>query len=141
MEVDTTPPQQVTDPTLVTSNISDINVTESITENDTGNITEQITENSTNNEVNPSPDVKESKPEHKIPSDYDTRMLWMKGVLENGFSYEHEVTKRAKQAQKQLLDDKQRYYTNNNSEDISMFEECLERNNRENYTDIYFFFN
>jgi len=142
MEVDTTPPQQITNPTLVTNDITNTSIsTENIKENEIENVTEQITEKEIKNEGNQNPEVKETKPEHKIPSDYDTRMLWMKDILENGFSYEHEITKREKEAQKQLLEDKQRYYTENNSEDISIFEECLERNNRENYNKLKNFLN
>jgi len=135
MEVDTTPPQPVTDTTVT----NDISITNEATEN----ITEDITENGNNKETkeNGNSKVKETKSEHKIPNDYDNRMLWMKGVLENGFSYEHEITKKEKQAQENLLNEKKRYYTENNPEEISIFEECLERNNRENYNKLKKFLN
>jgi len=135
MEVDTTPPQPVADPTLATNDVLDNDAT-------TTNVTENVTENENNtdtNKPNENPEVKEPKPEHKIPSDYDNRMLWMKDVLEKGFSYEHEIAMKEKQAQENLLKDKERFYTENNPEEVSIFEECLERNNRENYN-VYFIF-
>jgi len=138
MEVDTTPPQQGTNSTLVSNDIMNTN---GIIDNITENVTENIIEQSSNDENTKNPEVKETKPEHKIPSDYDNRMLWMKGVLENGFSYEHEIAKKEKQVQENILNDKQRYYTDNNPEEISIFEECLERNNRENYNKLKKFLN
>jgi len=142
MEVDTTPPQPIVDTTSTTNDTQNIDSTTGVTENTIENTTENTTENTNTavndnandtNKTNGSSEVKEPKPEHKLPSDYDTRMLWMKEVLENGFSYEHEMTKKEKQAQDNLINEKQRYYTENNPEEISIFEECLERNNRENY--------
>ncbi|ORX45970.1 hypothetical protein BCR36DRAFT_332447 [Piromyces finnis] len=142
MEVDTTPPQPVVDTTLNLNDTTLVSNTDSVVENTTESITENVDENKIENDNNDSNKTNENvKPEHKIPSDYDTRMLWMKEILENGFSYEHDISIKEKQAQRNLINDKQRYYTENNPEEISIFEECLERNNRENYDKLKKFLN
>lgn len=40
----------------------------------------------------------ETKKEQSMPKDYDNRMLWIKEILEKGFSYEHEITKKKKRS-------------------------------------------